>query len=251
MIKSEDCPASTAINSNYIVREVLKFLLGTILLTINIRLVYVLLKNRTVFSNVFYKFVILNGIMSTICHLTFYPISKYPILLYFFGLDLDKLSEYTYLMGFNVFIWDYTFLSTFIGCFFMSLDRMTSIANINLINWNSAFPYLVTIYFTLPFVLYIQLIGSTAGLFSVCFSESSLWNTFDVRFDSYFFAYQILFDLASFLTNYILLPATFIVNLITIIKFWHQRKQGTHIELTVRKHTKNLILIAFGDFVCH
>jgi hypothetical protein len=191
MIGFEECPASTVLNSDYIAREFIKFLLGIVLLSINIRLVYVLIKNRTEFSNVFYKFVILNCIMSIICHFTFYPLTKYPVLVYFFDIDLDTLKEYTYLMGFNILIWYYTSLSNFIGSFLMALNRMSSIANINLINWESAFPYLLIIYFMLPFVLFIQLIGSTAGLFPICVSESSLWNTFDIRFYDIFFVYPV------------------------------------------------------------
>jgi hypothetical protein len=63
--------------------------------------------------------------------------------------------------------------------------------------------------------------------------------------------YQIPFATAAFFSTIIILPAIFIVNFITILNFWNQRKQGTSAELTVHKHTKNLILIAFGDFVCH
>jgi hypothetical protein len=56
------CTSQEAINSNFIIREVVKLLIGVFLFMIYIRLIYILIRRRDFFSNIFYKLVIINGI---------------------------------------------------------------------------------------------------------------------------------------------------------------------------------------------
>lgn len=56
------CTAEEAISTGFIIRELIKQIVGIILLTVYLRLIYVLIKEHRVFSNVFYKLVVINGI---------------------------------------------------------------------------------------------------------------------------------------------------------------------------------------------
>jgi hypothetical protein len=57
-----ECTPQEAITPHLIVREALKLLIGTVLLMIYVRLIYVLITRKHMFYNVFYKLVTINGI---------------------------------------------------------------------------------------------------------------------------------------------------------------------------------------------
>lgn len=62
MALSVECTPQEAINPYFIIREILKLLIGVFLFLIYSRLIYVLITQKQFFSNVFYKMVSINGI---------------------------------------------------------------------------------------------------------------------------------------------------------------------------------------------
>lgn len=61
MSGSQICTAQQAVNHQFIIRELIKQVIGLVLFLLYARLVYVLMKRQQFSSNVFYKLVILNG----------------------------------------------------------------------------------------------------------------------------------------------------------------------------------------------
>lgn len=58
---SYNCTIQEALSYSFVLKETAKLFIGLCLFSIYVRLIYILLRNQQIFSDVFYKLVVMNG----------------------------------------------------------------------------------------------------------------------------------------------------------------------------------------------
>lgn len=146
MADASNCTFIEATSHSFIVRQSIKQVIALTLILLHKRLLYILVRDREQFNNTFYKLIIMNGFavcavqtfersnsvcfQSCVCHFTFYPASRVPVVVYLLGIDHSFLKEGSFLLSISVFLWYYSAMASFIGSFLMALNRMSAIAQI-------------------------------------------------------------------------------------------------------------------------
>jgi hypothetical protein len=138
MVGYNVCTLQEAINPYLIIKDILKLLIGAFLFVVYARLIYVLLTHPRFKSNIFYKLIVLNGILACICYISYIARNRYPSILYILKMDVELADQWSKGMGFLMFVRYHMMFASFTASLFMALNRMTSIMQIeNIVNFLS------------------------------------------------------------------------------------------------------------------
>ncbi|KAI6237505.1 hypothetical protein M3Y95_00272200 [Aphelenchoides besseyi] len=200
------CQSSVEYRNKVVAKHLFEQLFCFVLLCFYIRLMFIFLTRKKMFSGTFYKIMIVNGIsvcMFQIANSTFSFITTLAL----FGIGEQGFQEPTLYKALLLFCMYSSGTIASIGMLFLSLNRLSAIVLMNQYEmlWNRLFPYVISIEIVIPLIAFGQLVFADVSFFSVCYGSWILDYATMYANEAPFFKYWSYLATAVFLDAVVLL----------------------------------------------
>ncbi|KAI6199105.1 hypothetical protein M3Y96_00591200 [Aphelenchoides besseyi] len=211
-----------------------------------LRLIYILLTRKADYSGIFYRLLILNGCTNCVLFICLNIVGKYPLLSIYFGWE-DPYESARW-KGLVIYLIYYQGVCGYIGNFFMAANRLSAFFILQSWErvWRRLFPFVVIIYYVVPFVGFIEMLAAD-GLFYANCNEFAPWFDFYAIHQDPLLTEWIDGDVMASIFDITLIPTCLMLNVATIITLIVRQ----HLNLQMDKYTTNLIFMCLCDFFCH
>ncbi|KAI6198441.1 hypothetical protein M3Y96_00519600 [Aphelenchoides besseyi] len=226
----------------YFVRDIIIQIVSSGMLLIYLRIIFLFLTRPTHYSNVFFRFMVLNGIIG-ICVYVSCLIHKSAFFFAWLEVGNEGYSELRWWKGVLLFVLYASGISGNAAQVCMALNRLSAIILVQEYNqlWKRYFPYVVTFILVLPFAIIPGLLVTPARFYTVCFPDYP-WLDYSAV-DADFTPWKFWFNPAkvAFSVDCLFVVAGMSINLLTISLF-KGRRSSVHFSL---------VLMCLGDLFVH